>query len=470
MLIEADLCVIGAGSAGLSIAAASSQLGAKTVLIEADRMGGDCLNAGCVPSKSLLAAARVAHIVKGGAQFGICADQWRVDYPKVRDHVHAVIAAIAPHDSEERFRSLGCIVIRAHARFAGPMLVQAGDARIKARRFVVATGSRPTDPPIPGLKNVPYLTNETIFAIAEKPAHLIVLGAGPIGCELAQAFRRLGSEITLLDKGALLSKDDPDAAAVIRDVFEGEGISIAENVNVDRVEARGDGVEIVLADGRRVVGSHLLVATGRQPNIANMDLDGAGIAYSAAGIKVDRRLRTTNRRIYAAGDVVGGPQFTHWAGYHAGIVIRNALFRLPSRVNASALTWTTFTDPEVAQVGLTEGECRHRFGAKIRVLSSPFSRNDRARAEGKVLGFAKVMTDSKGRILGATIVGSSAGELIQSWALATSSRLRIKSMAEVISPYPTLGEINKRVAGDFYASSLFGPRTRWLVRLLRRLG
>ena len=469
-VVSADICVIGAGSAGLSVAAGAAQMGARTVLIEADRMGGDCLNTGCVPSKALLAAAHAAHTVRTAGRFGVQVPSATVDFAAVHAHVHDVIAQIAPHDSEERFTALGCTVIRAHGSFIDEKTVLAGEKRIRARRFVVATGSRAAKPPIPGLEAVPFLTNETLFGLRELPAHLIVIGAGPIGCEMAQAFRRLGSQVTILDRATMLPKDDAEAVAVLAEQLRIAGIAIHENVDIARVERTSDGIAVILKDEGRIGGTHLLVATGRRPNIEDLDLDAAGVEYSQAGITVDARLRTSNRRVFAAGDVAGGPQFTHWAGYHAGIILRNALFRLPAKVDDKALPWVTYTDPELAQVGLTKAAARQRDGDSIRVVRADFADNDRARAERRTTGFAKGIVDRKGRILGATIVGPCAGDLIQHWGLAISGRLSIGTMAGMIAPYPTLGEISKRAAGAYYTPMLFSQRTRWLVRILGLLG
>ncbi len=468
--IDADLCVIGAGSAGLSIAAGAVQMGASTVLIEGGRMGGDCLNTGCVPSKALLAAAHAAETLRRSGPFGIDADPPRVNFRRVREHVQGVIAAIAPHDSEERFRALGCTVLRNHAHFVDDRTVDAGGIHVRARRFVVATGSRAAVPPIPGLTSVPYLTNENIFELAELPSHLIVIGAGPIGCEMAQAFRRLGARVTVLEKGQMMPKDDPEAVAIVRAQLLQDGIALMEKADIARADAGPTGVTIVLSDSSRIEGSHLLVAAGRRPNIEDLCLDYAGIVTTARGIQVDRRLRSSNRRVFAAGDVAGGPQFTHWAGYHAGIILRNALFHLPAKVNDAALPWVTFTDPELAQVGLTEAEARTHHGDTVRVLTARFAENDRARAERRTDGFAKVITDKRGRILGATVVGAQAGEIVQSWALAIVGKLKIGTVAGMIAPYPTMGEINKRVAGSYFTPRLFSSRTRALVRFLRFLG
>ncbi|MBK8174771.1 MAG: FAD-dependent oxidoreductase [Rhodospirillales bacterium] len=471
--ISADLCVIGAGSAGLSVAAGAAQMGARTVLIEADRMGGDCLNTGCVPSKSLIAAAKAAATIRHAGRFGVHGGEPRVDFPAVHRHVHDVIAAIAPHDSVERFTSLGCTVIQARARFIDDRTVEAGDQRIRARRFVVATGSRAGVPPIPGLDGVPFFTNESLFDNTRLPEHLVIIGAGPIGCEMAQAHRRLSAQVSLLDLGPMLPKDDPELVAVVRNAFLADGIDLAEGVKILRIESRPAGVAVVTAEGdaeRVIEGSQLLIGAGRRPNVEDLGLDVAGVRHGPKGIEVDRRLRTSNRRIYAAGDVAGGAQFTHLAAYHAGIVLRNALFRLPAKVDTGALPWVTYTDPELAHVGLTEEQARADYGPAIRVLRSEFAENDRAQAERATEGLIKVVVSKRGHVLGATIVGAHAGELILPWVLAIGARLRIGTLAGMIAPYPTLSEISKRVAGSYYTQTLFGQRTRLLVRLLGWLG
>ena len=468
--INCDICIIGAGSAGLAIAAGAAQMGAKTVLIEAGKMGGDCLNTGCVPSKSLLAAAKVAHGVRVATRFGVNTAAPNIDFLAVRRHVLGVIAAIAPHDSEERFRELGCTVLRERAQFCDERTVSAGEAKVRARRFVIATGSRPKIPSIPGIDSVAFLTNETVFDLVDLPRHLIIVGAGPIGCEMAQAFRRLGSEVTLLDVDLMMPKDDRDAVGVVRECLVKEGIELIEKADIEQAIRTDGGVGVELVGGRKIDGSHLLVAAGRGPNVEELHLELAGVAFSTKGVQVDGRLRTTNKRIFAAGDVTGGPQFTHWAGYSAGIIVRNALFRLPGSTSAKGLPWVTYTDPELAQVGLTEEEARKIHGAGVRVLRSEFVDNDRARAERHIEGFVKVILGKRGHILGSTIVGSQAGELIQCWGLAISAGLRIGKFAGMISPYPTLGEINRRVAGSYYTPALFSPRTRWIVRLIGKLG
>jgi pyruvate/2-oxoglutarate dehydrogenase complex dihydrolipoamide dehydrogenase (E3) component len=470
--LEADICVIGAGSAGLSVAAGASQLGARTVLIESGKMGGDCLNYGCVPSKALLAAAHAAQAARQANRFGVRLPEPTVDFAKVRDHVQGVIGSIAPHDSQERFEGLGVTVIRAPASFTRPGELAAGDYAIRARRFVVATGSTPFVPPLPGLDQVPYLTNETVFDLAERPRHLLVLGGGPIGCELAQAFRRLGSEVTVIEMARLLPKDDVDAVAVVRNRLQAEGVRLLEETKVVRAEAVSEGIKLAIESKSgpdSVTGSHLLIAAGRRPNVAGLGLERAGIAVGRQGITVDPSLRTTNRRVFAIGDAIGGLQFTHAAGYHAGIVIRRALFRLPAKMNPGAIPWVTYTDPELAQTGETEASARQK-GLDVATTLSPFSGNDRARTERDTDGFVKIVSRRNGRILGATIVGAQAGELIQVWALAIARGLKLSAMAGLVAPYPTRGETGKRAAGEFYAPRLFSARTRALTKFLRLFG
>ncbi len=474
--LRADICVIGAGSAGLSVAAGASQMGAKTVLIERAEMGGDCLNYGCVPSKSLLAAAKAAAHHRFTAPMGVTYDPPRVDFPAVREHVRGVIAGIAPQDSVERFEGLGVTVLRADARFVGPGEVEAGGTRIQARRFVVATGSQPVVPPLPGLEEVDYLTNETVFALGEAPAHMIVVGGGPIGCELSQAFRRLGSEVTIVEMATILPNDDPELAELVRTRLRAEGVQLHEQTRAGAVRRDGAGLvlEIERNGGREggkesLAGDALLLAVGRRPVVEGLDLEAAGIEHDRKGIKVDRRLRSSNRKVFAAGDVAGGFQFTHVAGYHAGVVLKNALFRLPAKVDHRAVPWVTYTDPELAHVGLTESAAKQRHG-NIRVLRWPFAENDRAHCERQEDGLVKVVTTPRGKVLGASIVGPHAGELIHPWVLTISKGLGIGAMAQMIAPYPTLGEVNKRAAGSYYTAKLFGDRTRRLVHLLQKLG
>jgi len=466
-ILNPDLCVVGAGSAGLSVAAGAAQLGAKVVLVERGILGGGCLSVGCVPSKSLIAAAAAAQAMRVPLSFGVTPAVPSIDYAAVHRHVHGVIAGIAPNDSAERLEGLGVTVLREHARFTGPSAIEAGGREIRARRFVIATGSRPAMPAVPGLGAVPCLTNETIFALTELPARLLVLGAGPVGCELAQAFRRLGAEVDLVDQGPILPRDDPELVAIVRARLSAEGVRLHERVQVAAVEP---GPALRLADeAGRLTGTHLLVATGRRPTIDGLGLEAAGVAHDAKGVRVDARLRTTNARVFALGDVTGGPQFTHAASFQAGIVIRNALFRLPARASRRAMPRVTFTDPELGAVGLSEAEARQR-GLRHEVLRWPFADNDRARAELATEGVIKVIAGGGGRVLGAAIAGARAGELMLPWIIAVAQRQRLSSLADAVVPYPTLSEVSKRAAGAYYAPRLFSGRVRWLVRLLARLG
>ncbi len=464
-----DVCVVGGGSAGLVVAAGAAQLGLDVVLIERALMGGDCLNFGCVPSKALIAAAKAAQAQRSGAAFGIAPVEPRVDFARVMDHVAETIAAIAPNDSVERFEKLGVRVLQEEARFVGRTEIQAGPHRIASKRIVLATGSRATLPPIPGLADAPHFTNETIFANRTLPAHLLIIGGGPIGIEMAQAFRRLGSQVTVLEAATFLPKDDPVLAAIVVARLREEGVDLRGGVKIDRIERSSDGVVVLLGDGARVAGSHLLVAAGRAPVTEGLDLDKAGVAHTKRGITVDASLRTSNRNVWAIGDCNGLYAFTHMAGYEASLFIRSALFRAPAKLDTAIVPWATYSDPELAQVGLGEREARQKHGDGIKVLRWKFAENDRAQAERATDGLVKVVTDARGRILGAAIVGPQAGELIQPWCLALSKRLKISALASFVPPYPTLGEAGKRAAGSYFTATLFGPRTRGLVRFLARL-
>lgn len=470
--ISADLCIIGAGSGGLSLAAAASQLGLDVVLIEKGRMGGDCLNTGCVPSKALIAAARRAHQIRTSGAFGIVPSEPQIDYRQVNAHVHEVIAAIAPNDSVERFTGLGVKVIQARAAFADKSTVRAGDTLVRARRFCIATGSSPLVPPIAGLDRAPHFTNETIFDNDRQLGHLIVIGGGPIGLEMAQAHARLGMQVTVLEGLKALGKDDPELADVVLKKLAEEGIAVREGTTVGQVEHRMGVVRVHVAgpNGPEVIeGNNILVATGRTPNVDGLNLEAAGIAYDRSGIKVSSSLLTSNSRVYAIGDVTGGLQFTHVANYHAGIVLKRICFNLPAKVTTDHIPWVTFTDPELANVGLREDEARKRHGT-ISVYRWPYYENDRAQAERATEGFVKVITDKRGRIVGAAIVGAQAGELIQMWSLAISKGMKIADVSQWIAPYPTFGEVNKRAAFRYYASKAGNPLVRSVVSFLSRFG
>lgn len=465
-----DIAVIGGGSAGLSVAAAAAQFGERVVLFEKHDMGGDCLNTGCIPSKALLAAAKQAHAHRSSARFGVAGHEPEIDFAKVMAHVENVIATIAPLDSAERFEGLGVTVVRAHAAFAGRQKLEAGGKPYTARRIVIATGSRAGVPPIPGIKDVPFFTNETIFKNRTLPEHLLIIGGGPIGLEMAQAHRRLGAKVTVLEAFQPLAKDDPELTTFVLDALQAEGIAIRGGVVIESITKSGKAVAIALKGGETIIGSHLLVAAGRVPNIENLNLEAAGIVSTKRGITVDSSLRTSNRNVYAAGDVAGGLQFTHVAGYHAGLVIRNALFRLPVKNRTDIIPWVTYTDPELAHVGLTEAEARIIHVDAVRALKWSFHENDRALAEGKGKGLVKIVTGKRGIILGASIVGPNAGDLIATWTLAVTQHMKISALANVVLPYPTLGEAGKRAAVSYYAGLAQKPLVRSIIGVLKKFG
>lgn len=454
--IKTDICILGAGSGGLSVAAGAVQMGAKVVLIEGGKMGGDCLNYGCVPSKAMIAAGHHAHAQAHSAAFGIANVVPQVDYAAVKDHVASVIGAIAPNDSVERFEGMGVEVIQDYGTFISETEVQAGDTIIEARRFVIATGSSPLVPPIEGLDAVEYHTNETIFELRDAPERLIIIGGGPIGMELAQAHMRLGIPVTVLEGAKALGKDDPELVAIALDRIRADGVVIEEGFKVSRVTQDG-GITVHAEDGRTVQGSHLLVAVGRKANIASLGLDKAAVKHGRA-IEVDQGLRTSNRKIYAIGDVTGGLQFTHKAGYDAGVIIRSMLFGLPSKVRTDHIPWATYTDPEIAQIGLTEAQAVEKHGDKLEVLRFKFDENDRAQAERRTEGLIKVMVVG-GKPIGASVVGLRAGELIQPYALAIANGLKISALTNMVSPYPTMTEVTKRAAGQYYIPRLFQNET-----------
>lgn len=465
--IKADICIIGAGSGGLSVAAGAAQLGRKVVLIERHKMGGDCLNYGCVPSKSLIAAASHAHAIRRASEFGVDAGEPKVDYARVMKHVHRVIAAIEPNDSVERFEKLGCKVIKAAAKFVSPTEVEAGGERIAARHFVIATGSSPAKPPIPGLDQTPHFTNETVFDNTVLPEHLIIIGGGAIGLEMAQAHRRLGSRVTVLEAFRIMPKDDPEAVAIVRKALEDEGVAIREGAAVTAVSKMDGGVAVTISrngQSEAIAGSHLLLAAGRAPNVEGLGLDAAGIKYSRKGIEVDGSLRTSNARVSAIGDVAGGLQFTHVAGYHAGLIIRRLLFKVPVKTDTAAIPWCTYTDPELAHVGLTEAQAKEK-GLAHSVTRWPLHDNDRAQAERELHGLAKVVI-SRGRPVGATIVAPHAGDLILPWVMAIGQKMKMSSVAGMVAAYPTLSEISKRAASAHFTPTLFSARTKAVVKVL----
>jgi pyruvate/2-oxoglutarate dehydrogenase complex dihydrolipoamide dehydrogenase (E3) component len=463
-----DLCVIGAGAAGLSVSAGAALLGLKVILVERGRMGGECLNTGCVPSKALLAAAKTTQAIRHAHSFGIDATPV-IDFKRVHAHVHSVISEIAPHDSVERFEKFGVEVIRGDAQFLDRRTIAVDGQEIRTRRAVIATGSEPAIPSISGVEHVRLFTNETIFENDTLPKHLIILGGGPIGVELGQAFRRLGSAVTILEREKAMPKDDPELSRSLLQHLCAEGIAIRENAEVTAAAREGDEISIVVEEAgqsKQIRGSHLLVATGRRPRTNDLGLQAAGVEYDDKGIKVDEHLQTTARGIYAAGDVVDGPRFTHVCSYHAGIVIRNALFRFPAKLDYRSLPWVTYTDPELAQVGMTEEHAREKHADEVRVIRVPFNENDRAHTERRSEGLLKLIVHRRGHVLGASILGAGAGELTHLWVIAIEKKLRLHDVAQMIAPYPTWGELNKTAAFEFSKALLTSRLARTAVRML----
>jgi pyruvate/2-oxoglutarate dehydrogenase complex dihydrolipoamide dehydrogenase (E3) component len=469
-----DLVVIGAGAAGLSTAALSAALGLKVALVERAEMGGDCLNRGCVPSKALLAAAHAAAAARQAGRFGVRVAEPEIDWPAVRAHIRGAIARIAPTDSEARFRGMGVEVIRASAHFTAPDEIEAGARRITFRRCVIAAGSAPLVPDIEGLGPVPWLTSDTIFELEDKPDHLIILGGGPIGLEMAQAHARLGCRVTVIEAGRIAGREDPELADGLRRVLLRDGVALHEGAQLNRVQADRPGLTAILEDGTRIAGSHLLLAVGRAPRLRGLDLRAGNVTETARGIATDAGLRSvSNRRIWAVGDIadpagIGPRSFTHVASQHAGVLARRMLFRLPAKVDYATLPRVTYTGPELAQVGMTEAEALEA-GLDPRPYRFPLPETDRAIAEGIEDGLVKLVVSPKGRLIGAGVLGPHAGEMAGIFGLMIGRKLPLSALAGLVLPYPTLAEAAKRAAGDFYAPKLLSAASKRLVGLLWRL-
>ena len=470
-ILRPDFCVIGAGSGGLSFTAGAVQMGASVLLLESKKMGGDCLNSGCVPSKALIAAARIGHEIQRGEQFGWSVSKAIIDFQKVHNHVHKVINDIAPNDSVERFKKLGAKVLLEEGKFLDNVTIETKTSLIKAKRFIIATGSAPFIPNIEGLSSIPYFTNENIFDLTTLPKHLVVIGGGPIGIEMAQSFLRLGSKVTVLEAFLALPKDDPKIASILKDILIADGIDLNENIKISSIKQTNRTIQIIYqtSDGKikTLKASHVIVATGRRANIQNLILDAANIKFSPAGIDVNANLQTSNKKVYAIGDCTGGYQFTHVAGYHAGLAIRNTIFGLKTKVETKAIPWVTYTDPELAHVGFMEAQLKEK-NIPYKVLNMNFNENDRAQAERRTEGMIKILASPKGHVLGATILGAHAGELIYPWVIAIQNKLKLTAITSSIAPYPTLGEINKRIAGSFYADKIFSPSMKWIVAFIMK--
>lgn len=466
---NADLCIIGAGSGGLSITAGAAQLGLSVVLYEADKMGGDCLNSGCVPSKALIAAGKHAHAFSTGVPFGIAKAKPKIDFNKVKAHIAGVVKTIEPMDSQERFEGLGATVVRERAWFRDVRTVESDTTLTNAKRIIIATGSRASAPPIPGLDKTPYLTNENIFEVDKLPGHLLIIGAGPIGIELGQAFVRLGSKVEIIDIAKPLPRNEPEHVKVLVEALEAEGVIFHAPVRLKKICKIKTGVEIYLEDGQTLRGSHLLVAAGRRPTTQGLGLEAAGIATEHGVIKTDETLRTGNKRVYAIGDVSGRGGFTHAAGYHAGIIIKNFYFVpfFKSGASPNHMPAVIYGEPELAAIGLSEAQAREKY-ANIRTVRWKFEENDRAIAERDTRGAVKLTALKNGLVVGASIVGAGAGDLIQIVGLAMANKQKVIHLTKLISPYPSRGEAIKRATGNWYKDAVFGPRAKKLAKLLAR--
>jgi pyruvate/2-oxoglutarate dehydrogenase complex dihydrolipoamide dehydrogenase (E3) component len=464
--MKADIAIIGAGAAGLVTAAGAASLGRKVVLFEAGEMGGDCLNYGCVPSKAILTAAHKAHGVREAARWGVEAELKRVDFARVRETIRAAITAIEPNDSQERFEGLGVTVARERARFAGPRTLESDTVSVTAKRIVIASGTRARIPGIEGLKDLPYLTNETIWSLERLPEHLIILGAGPIGTELGQAFVRLGSQVTLIEAGTPLARFEPEHAALALDALEQDGVTLVTGQAAVSASGGPGAITLTLANGQTVSGSHLLIAAGREPVLDGLNLDAAGVETDEGGLIVDDRLRTSNKRVLAAGDIAGKGGLTHLAGWHGSVIIRNLYFGLPTAQSSQPIPQAVYTDPPLAGVGLTEAEARAAHGDTVKVSSWPFAENDRAIAEGDVRGGVKLIIGKGAKLLGAHAAGARADDLIQIAGAVMARGGTVRDLTSAVAPYPTRGEVFKRAAGKYYEPTVFGSFAKMLARVL----
>ncbi|WP_421857209.1 dihydrolipoyl dehydrogenase family protein [Oceanicaulis sp.] len=464
--IKADLAIIGAGAAGLVTASGAAQLGRKVVLFEAGEMGGDCLNYGCVPSKAILTAAHKVQAIRDASKYGITVGEPSVDFAKVRETIQTAITTIEPNDSQERFEGFGVKVVREYARFENEDTLVSDSVEVKAKRIVVATGTRAFIPPIDGLSGAPYLTNETIWSLETLPEHLIVLGAGPIGAELGQAFRRLGSDVTIIEAGVPLARFEPEHAALVTDALMRDGVTLHAGLSASKVSHDDTGVSVTLSDGQSVSGSHILVATGRKPVTDGLNLEAAGVETDARGIVCDDRLRTSNKRVLAAGDIAGKGGLTHLAGWHGSVILRNLYYGLSTGQSSQPIPGAVYTDPPIAQVGLTEAQARAEHGDTIKIASWGFDDNDRAIAETDVRGGVKLILGKGGKVLGAHAAGARADDLIQIAGGVMARGGTVRDLTSPVAPYPTRGEIFKRAAGSYYEPVVFGAMAKLLARVL----
>jgi pyruvate/2-oxoglutarate dehydrogenase complex dihydrolipoamide dehydrogenase (E3) component len=462
-----DIGIIGGGAAGLTVAAGAAQLGAKTLLVEKEKaLGGDCLHYGCVPSKTLIHTAHVYHLVKNAERYGLP----KVDIPLVKfkdvaQRIRSVIGAIQKHDSHERFCKLGARMETGQAVFFDEHSIRLNKKIYSANKWVIATGSSPGIPPFEGLDKTPHLTNKEIFSLDSLPESMIILGAGPVAIEMAQAFNRLGTRVTVVQRsGQILSREDKDMADMVMNVLSAEGVSFHLNSTVQSTKDLGGEREVVIRQKgieEPVVlrAEKILVAMGRRPNISDLGLEDIGVEFGKKGVKVDKRLRTSQKHIYAAGDVTGAYQFTHAAGYEGGIVVSNAVFHVPRKTDYTYLPWCTYTDPELASIGMNE-KAAERVGINYTVWTEEFRDNDRSLAEGEETGRVKMLLDKKEKPIGIQIMGPHAGELLSEWVAVMNGKVRLSTLAAAVHPYPTLGEINKRVAGKLISGKIFSEKVK----------
>ncbi len=460
-----DVIVIGGGAAGLTASAVIGGLGKNVALIERERLGGDCTWTGCVPSKALLKVAKVAHSIRTAHKYGITVNEPLVDMGVVRDHLRQVIHEVYQHETPEETAKRGIEVITGEAKFIDAQTVQVDERRIQAKKFIIATGGRAAIPPIPGLDGVPYKTNATIFDNDRLPEHLLIMGAGPIGMEMGQAHARLGAKVTIIGD-QIMPRDEPEAVDVLRKTFASEGIEIIETL-VTEVKQAGSNIVLKLKSGQEVQGDMLLVAVGRTPNIDTLDLEKAGVQYTRQGIAVNKQLQTNMPHIYAIGDVTTGPKFTHYAGFQGAAAGRNALLPFgKANGHEAVLPWVTFTDPEVAHVGLTETEARHKYGVEVKVFSLPMAMGDRSVAEDDMEGFIKLVYRGRGDLLGATVVADRAGEMIIEYELVIKKKISLRSLVGVMHPYPTYSDVAHKAMSKLLLRELLGS---WLGKLFKKV-
>ena len=461
---EYDMGVIGGGAAGLTVTSGASQLGAKTLLVEKEHaLGGDCLHFGCVPSKTLIKTAHVYHLMNNAEAFGLPkVDIPPVDFKSVANRIASVIETIQEHDSEERFCGLGAKVVFGDARFTDPHTIKVDGTNYSAKTWVLATGSSAVIPPIEGLDKTHYITNREIFSLDHLPKSLIILGAGPIGIEMSQAFTRLGTQVTLVDMAdQILPKEDKDMADTVKSVLEAEGVTFHLGTKIVGTKDSGSEREVFLEDANgkafSITGETLLVALGRIANVDGLGLEEIGVEFYRRAIKVDNRLRTNLKHIYGAGDCTGGYQFTHAAGYEGGIVVSNAIFHLPRKTNYTNIPWCTYTDPELASIGMNEKRAKEA-GIEYAVWTEQFKDNDRSLAERERVGKIKMLLDKKEKPIGVQILGPHAGELISEWVAIFNGKVKLSTLVSSVHPYPTIGEINKKVAGNFFSPKIFSEK------------